>query len=323
MSELTVQQKSQKIQVQKNLNIMANEIKTALPKHMDSARFSRIVMTAVSRSPKLLECDQNSFFGCLLLSAQLGMEPNGPDQKAFLIPFGKECQFIMGYKGLLELCRRSGELSSIHAEIAYENDELEVILGIDPTIIHKPNLKGDRGEVVLAYSVARFKDGSKDFAWMTKSEIDRVRESSKSKNSPAWIQWWTEMAKKTVLKRHLKTLPMNAEIQNFIDNDESFKKTIREDMTEMAEGESEAETKVLEEAQAKRATHADKAQFYDAVTKKGLAHLITAEETLKINGGCDFEWLSNLSKNELPNRKSKSMLGETAATAATEEDKLC
>ena len=92
--------------LQKQLKKMEGEIAMALPKHMDKARFSRVVLTAVKRTPKLVDCTPASFFGSLLLSAQLGLEPNGPDQKCFLIPYGKECQFQLGYRGLLDLVRR-------------------------------------------------------------------------------------------------------------------------------------------------------------------------------------------------------------------------
>lgn len=321
MSNLTVQQKTAKDAIQKSLNVMGDEIKKALPKHMDVSRFSRVVMTAVSRTPKLLDCNQHSFFGSLLLAAQLGLEPNGPDQKCYLIPYGQECQFQLGYRGLLDLCRRSGELSSIHAEIAYENDELEIILGLDPTIIHKPLLKGDRGQPVLAYSVAKLKDGSTDFVWMDVEQIEQARKMNKGK-SPAWESWWSEMAKKVVMKRHLKTLPLNAEIQRAVDSDETVKRNYAQDMTEAQEGETleEVDARVVEEAESAHATADERKAFYDFIGKKGLTQYLSVEEKTKIAGGVDREYLKALMSDELPKRKKEVEAAEVVPDQSADSD---
>jgi recombination protein RecT len=284
----------------KAMNVMGGKLREALPKHIDLARFTRIVSTAVGRNPALMDTTPASFFGSLLLAAQLGLEPNGPDQKCFLIPYKDQCQFQLGYRGLLDLARRSGELSSIHAEIAYENDELEIILGLNPTIIHKPLLKGERGAAVLAYSVATLKDGSKDFTWMNVEEIEKARKANRGK-SPAWESWWSEMAKKVVMKRHLKTLPLNAEIQRAVNSDETVKANITSDMTEAQERETmeEIEASIVENT---RATSEDKAQFYESAKNAGLAHLITMQENTQIAAGCDLDFLASITA-DLPNRK--------------------
>jgi recombination protein RecT len=310
MSALTQVQKTAKQALEKSLNVMGDEIKKALPKHMDAGRFARVVMTAVSRTPKLLECDQHSFFGSLLLAAQLGLEPNGVDQKCFMIPYEKkngqpECQFQLGYRGLLELSRRSGEISSIHAEVAYEKDDLEIVLGMDPSIIHKPFLKGERGVPVLVYSVVQLKDGGKDFIWMPWTEVEKIKSGQTGRlkdwqlaNSP-WTTYPEEMAKKTCLKRHCKTLPLSAEIQNIVSSDESIKKDFNEDMTEPQEY-----TDVDVDVNEGIATAADKAEFYEWAEIQGIKHFLTAQERTEMQGTITVFKLDEM-RNALIDRKPK------------------
>jgi recombination protein RecT len=312
-TQLTAVAKREKFD--KAMNVMGGKLREALPKHIDLARFTRIVSTAVGRNPALMDTTPASFFGSLLLAAQLGLEPNGPDQKCFLIPYKDQCQFQLGYRGLLDLARRSGELMSIHAEIAYENDELEIILGLNPTIIHKPLLKGDRGAVVLAYSVATLKDGSKDFTWMTVEEIEKARKANRGK-SPAWESWWSEMAKKVVMKRHLKTLPLNAEIQRAVNSDETVKANITSDMTEAQERETmeEIEATVMQEEENSFAGQQEKSEFYDNINKAGITNRLTLEERTEINGRCTKERLKEL-ETAIATRKDKP-----APTATAQEE---
>ena len=92
----------------------------ALPKHLDAERFTRIAITALTRTPKLQDCTQESFFRCLLDLSAAGLEPD--NRRAYLIPYGKECTLIISYMGLIELIRRSGDVNSIRAEIVCERD---------------------------------------------------------------------------------------------------------------------------------------------------------------------------------------------------------
>lgn len=297
-----------------NLNVMKQEIAKALPKHMSPERFSRVVVTAATKTPELLECDPTSLFSCLLLGAQLGLEPNGPDQKAFLIPYKKTCSFQLGYRGMLELARRSGEIASIHAEVVYEKDTFELTLGLDPNLVHKPNLtETDRGAVVLAYSVAKLKDGSVDFIWMKRSDIDKARKANKGK-SPAWETWFDEMAKKTVMKRHLKTLPMSIEVQDAINTDETVRTEIQEDMLE-TEGHTveEVDQQIEAEAESNKATVEERDNFYKYCSDKGLTKFITTQEKTDIAQGCDKQFLRELMSEILPGR------AEDAKVKAAEE----
>src|SRR2546430_2149817 len=98
-------------------------IETALPRHLDGDRFTRIAVTTLRSTPGLAKCDAMSFLGALMVSAQLGLEPGGPLGQAYLIPFNNQVQFILGYRGIIELARRSGQLSSIEAHEVCEKDE--------------------------------------------------------------------------------------------------------------------------------------------------------------------------------------------------------
>ena len=139
----------------------------ALPKHLNSERFTRIAITTIRQNPKLAECNAESLLGSLMTIAQLGLEP-GVLGQCYLIPFKNnklgtiECQFQLGYKGMIELLRRTGQLSDIYAYTVYSNDEFDIEYGLDRTLKHKPaftNPEG-RGEIVGFYSVAILKDGT-------------------------------------------------------------------------------------------------------------------------------------------------------------------
>lgn len=132
-----------------------------------------------------------------------------------LIPYGKSVEFQLNYKGYLELLRRTGEVKDIYAYLVFENDEFEYALGLHRDIRHVPNVKSERNEAKIThcYAVVEFKNGGLAFECLTKDEIDHIRDTSTSNkgNTPAWKNHYGEMAKKTVIKRLLKTLPISSE----------------------------------------------------------------------------------------------------------------
>ena len=119
---------------------MEGQIAKALPSVLTPERFTRMVLTALSTNPKLRECTTQSFLGAMMQAAQLGVEPNTPLGQAYLIPYKNkgilECQFQLGYKGLLELAYRRGEVTIIQAHEVYENDVFEYELGLEPKLRH-------------------------------------------------------------------------------------------------------------------------------------------------------------------------------------------
>lgn len=200
---------------------MQKQFEIALPKHVNSERFVRIAITNIRQNPKLLKCDQTSLLGALMVSAQLGLEP-GILGQSYLIPYGNQVQFQIGYKGQIELLRRSGQLSDIYSYAVYENDKFEINLGIDRNIVHVPNFE-NRGEEIGYYAVAKLKDGAFSFEYMTKKEVENHKDKfSKTANNGPWKTDFTEMAKKTVIKKLLKYLPLSVEFLESITKDEKI-----------------------------------------------------------------------------------------------------
>lgn len=210
------------------VEIMKPQITAALPSVITPERFSRIVMTAVSTTPQLANCEPRSFMGAMLQAAQLGLEPNTPLQHSYLIPYRNnrkgtvDCTFQLGYAGMLELAHRSGEFQSIEARVVYENDTFEYEYGMDSRLVHKPVLK-DRGEAIAYYAVYHLKNGGFNFEVMSKEDVVAHRNRySKAKNSP-WDTAFDEMAKKTVLKKLLKYAPVSVEFMRGVATDETIK----------------------------------------------------------------------------------------------------
>lgn len=196
---------------------MQEDIAKALPKVITPERFTRIALSALSNNPKLYECTKLSFLGALMNAAQLGLEPNTPLGQAYLIPYYNnkekryECQFQIGYKGLLDLAYRSGEISMIQSYIVYENDTFEYELGLEPILKHKP-APSNRGNMTYAYAMFKLKNGGQSFVVMSKDDIVNYgKRYSKTYNAGPWQTDFEAMAKKTVLKQLLKYAPIRSD----------------------------------------------------------------------------------------------------------------
>lgn len=204
-----------------NSAALKNEVARVLPKHLTPDRFLRVTITALTKTPKLAQCDQASFFGCLLTLSQLGLEPDG--RLAHLIPFENrkrnvtECQLILDYKGLVELAYRSGQVANLHADVVCDNDEFEYDRGV--LTKHKIDFRKPRGDVYAVYAMCRFKDGSEKVDVMTVDDVEAIRKRSRAANSGPWVTDWNEMAKKTVFKRLSKWLPLSPEFRDAVEAD--------------------------------------------------------------------------------------------------------
>ena len=195
------QQENKKPSLQGLIRTMEPEIKKALPSVITPERFTRMVFTALSSNKKLQACTPESFLGAMMQAAQLGVEPNTPIGQAYLIPYGNQVQFQLGYKGLIDLAYRSGEVQSIQAHEVHENDTFEYELGLNPKLKHVPAMK-DRGPVILYYAVIKLKNGGEGFEVMSREDVDQfVRAKSKTYKNGPWQTDFDEMAKKTVLKK--------------------------------------------------------------------------------------------------------------------------
>ena len=223
--------------LQSYVKSMESEIAKALPSVISAERFTRMVLSAISTNPKLAECTPQSFLGAMMSAAQLGVEPNTALGMAYLLPYRNkgvmECQFQLGYKGLIDLAYRSGEVSIIQAHAVYENDTFEYELGMDPKLVHKPALK-DRGKPIAYYAMYKTKDGGYGFDVMSQADVmAHAQRYSPSFNYGSWQTSFEEMAKKTVLKKTLKYAPLKSDFVRAAAADESIKTTIAPDMTEV------------------------------------------------------------------------------------------
>lgn len=198
-----------------NSDSMREQFARALPKHMPAERFARIAITALTRTPKLADCTPASLMKCLLDLSAMGLEPDG--RRAHLIPYAQECTLVIDYKGLIELIRRSGDIVSIRSETVCENDEFE---WQDGEITHRINWRKNRGHVEAVYAEAVMKSGEKQTAVMTREEIEGIRNRSKAGKSGPWVTDFAEMAKKTVVRRLSKMLPLSSEIMEHVSRDD-------------------------------------------------------------------------------------------------------
>lgn len=258
---------------------MQGEIAKALPSVMTPERFTRITLTALTTNPQLAETTPASFVGAMMTAAQLGMEPNTPLGQAYLIPFrnkGKlECQFQLGYKGLIDLAYRSGEVSVIQAHTVYEQDDFEYELGLEPKLKHIPAKSVDKGAPIFFYAMFKTKDGGYGFEVMSVEDVrahaKKYSQSFSSAYSP-WTKNFEEMAKKTVLKKALKYAPLKSDFVRGIVVDETIKREITEDMYAAPSIEIEYEVDedgvIQDEPTSNELTEAEKQQILEAEAKE-------------------------------------------------------
>lgn len=191
------------------------QFEVALPRvGLTAERFIRATFTALQRTPKLAECTRDSLMGCLILSAQSGLSPSGISGEAYILPFENrkkgvtEATFIPGFRGLMKIARRSGEVLSFSSEVVHEKDEFSFKFGSNARLDHIP-AKGDRGDPTYVWALAKLKGGGEQFTVMTVEDIERVRKSSKASQNGPWVTHWGPMAQKTCLRRLCKYLPIS------------------------------------------------------------------------------------------------------------------
>lgn len=201
-------------------------IQAILPRHLSAERVLKVAMVAASRNPALLECDQVSILRAVMIAAQLGLEPDGPLGHAYLVPYRNnktgrmEAQFQIGYRGLIDLARRSGQIESIEAHVVHEGDAFECEFGLNPVLRHIPAWDApETGKVRAVYSIARLKGGAVQVEVMTVAQVDGIRRRAKAGNSGPWVTDYDEMTRKTVVKRIAKYLPLSVEMARAITAD--------------------------------------------------------------------------------------------------------
>ena len=210
-------------------------LEALLPKHFDSERMLKLALGALRTTPKLAGASLSSLLGSVVTCAQLGLEPNTPLGHAYLLPFDKrekrggewvtaetQVQVIIGYKGMLDLARRSGQIVSIAAHEVCEGDDFRFAYGLEEELVHRPSLK-NRGAVIGFYAVAKLQGGGYSFEFMSVDEVNHIRDKAAEKNrakkdgsgrpiiTGPWADNYVEMGRKTVLRRLFKYLPISIE----------------------------------------------------------------------------------------------------------------
>jgi recombination protein RecT len=220
-------------QFRHDLERMGPQFAHALPAHIPVERFNRVVMTAIQNNPPLLKCTRQSLFNACMKAASDGLLPDG--REGVIIPFGEtggdqrraadQAGWLPMIAGIRKKARNSGELADLYAYCVHKGDAFDIQLGDDPRVIHKPALTGGRTrEIIGAYSIAVFKDGTKSYGWMNIDEIEDVRKKySRSKRGP-WSDpvAYPEMCIKTVVKNHAKSLPMSSDLDTVLRRDDEL-----------------------------------------------------------------------------------------------------
>jgi recombination protein RecT len=202
-------------------------------------RMVRIAIAAIGQNTYLMKCTPVSLARAAFRGAQLGLEPGSPLGEAYLVPYGDECQLVIGYRGLITLARRSGMVESIEAIAVHARDRFEFNYGLDASLTHKPWMppvpenyndaaefkawmeNSNPGPMIAVYALAHLKGGVKQYVVMTRAEVEKIRAGSKQSDRGPWKDHFDEMAKKTAIRRLVKYLPMSIELANAVSHDDA------------------------------------------------------------------------------------------------------
>ena len=213
--------------LKKDITNMEAQFKAALPEHVTVKKFTRVLLTAISSTPDLQDANKTTLFASCMSLAQQGLMPDG--KEAAIVTFKSKktgvvsAQAMPMVAGILKLIRNSGELASLSPHTVYKNDTFDYWIDENGEhLTHRPLLDGDRGDFTHAYCMAKTKDGAVYIEVMSKSELDKVRNSSRAKDFGPWKTWYGEMAKKTVIRRLAKRLPMSTDLDMAIKADDDL-----------------------------------------------------------------------------------------------------
>lgn len=205
-----------------NLQKLAGTLDKVLPRHVGIDRFTRLAFTELRRNPRLAECDWQSIAGSLMVCAELGLEPGGPLGHAWLIPYRGQATVQIGYKGYIDLARRSGQILSLSGHAVHTGDRFTYRYGLDEALDHEPALH-DRGDAYAYYAVARYQDGGHNIVVLSREDVERYRRRSASAQQGRSSPWDTDydaMAVKTCIRRLVPYLPLATEQLEALSADE-------------------------------------------------------------------------------------------------------
>lgn len=206
--------------LEQTLKRNSEQMAMVLPNHYTVGKLIGTVMMAIVRNPKILECTQVSILGAIWEAGQIGLSPNGLLGEGSLVPYNNskkingrwekvlECQFLPEYRGLLKLAYKSPLVKSIQAEVVYEKDEFRYSKGLVQECYHVPSLEPNPGELTHVYAIVHLNNGGVLFDVMSKNQVDTIRLCSQNADGPAWTKFYSEMAKKSILRRIFKVTPV-------------------------------------------------------------------------------------------------------------------
>lgn len=205
-------------------------IAAVMPKQMNPERMYQLAVSCYNQTPRLSECSPQSVLSCLMKCSALGLEPSAVDGlgRAYILPFHNrktnayEATFLIGYKGMLDLARRSGQIRDISARVVHEGDEFEYEYGLTEGLRHVPSTEPTEGrKMTHVYMVAHFTDGGHYIDVMSRAEVEAVRKRSKSPNNGPWVTDYESMARKTVIRRAFPYLPVSVEAMSAASADDT------------------------------------------------------------------------------------------------------
>ncbi len=216
-----VRQKDAVQGIQEMLERNKAQLQAALPKHVTAERMIRVVVTSLRKTPALMKCQTASLISCIFQASQLGLEVDNGLGHAYLIPYGQECTLVIGFRGMVDLARRSGQVSTIKAMAVHDGDHFEWEEGLDPKLVHRPKIDNHEAPITHVYAVCKLRDGSAQFEVMSLSQVKTIQAKSKAGKSGPWMSHFEEMARKTVIRRLFKMMPVSVEISRAVGLDEA------------------------------------------------------------------------------------------------------
>lgn len=213
--------------LKKLFELASPKLAKVLPQHLTAERLTQVALACITRTPKLLKCTPTSLLQAVMQCAEMGLEPGSALGEVYLVPFGDQVTVIPGYRGLVSLARRSGAVTDIESAVVREGDKFKYERGISLVLKHRPLLDGDQDrKIVAVYMVAHLKGTTRPHVEvMSIDDVNRIRARSRSSQDGPWVTDFSEMARKTVVRRGVKMLPMSVHMARAIeidDDDEDF-----------------------------------------------------------------------------------------------------
>lgn len=271
------------------LKKMAPAIANVLPKHMTPERMARIALSEIRKNPQLANCNVESLGAAIMQAATLGLEPTQLGH-CYFVPFNrkdqnsgkwvKDVQFIIGYKGYIDLANRTGQLLSIRAEAVHKNDHFICKYGIHEELEHI-EADTDRGEVIKYYAYAKLKGGGYTFVckskeWILEHAFKHSKQVKEGRLTGPWKNHFDSMAKKTLIRELIKYMPMSIEYQEQFTADEQVIKKVNEDKDD--ENVFDMEFTPIEDQEQEPETEQQQPQEPEPLPKKKQEPLLDAED---------------------------------------------